>query len=188
MMPLFTITGITSMFFGRLSNRLPAHRLMVAGYALTSLSMAAMSLFTAATPYAVVGALFALMGLGVGLAVPATGVAVMASAPPAQAGMVSAMLNALRQMGMTLGIALLGTVMTHRAIQAMAQSPQLKDLASGRELAVQAIAHHQVPPPLSALYAASLASGFQAAMLVAALACVGATAALLSLDRGSATP
>lgn len=183
MMPLFLVTGLISVLFGRLSARFSLHRLMVAGYALTALSMAGMAVFTASTPYAIVGALFVLMGLGVGLAVPATGVAVMESAPPTRGGMVSAMLNALRQMGMTVGIALLGALMTHRAIQVMARSSELQGVEGAADLANQAITHHVVPGQLSTLYATSIGSGFQIAMLVAALVCGVTTALLLSMRR-----
>ncbi|MDR3002904.1 MAG: MFS transporter [Acidovorax sp.] len=185
MMPLFVVTGLTSVLFGKLSARFSLHRLMVTGYARTSLSMAAMAWFTVSTPYKLVGAFFVLMGLGVGLAVPATGIAVMENAPPTRAGMVSAMLNALRQMGMTVGIALLGALMTHRAIQVMASSPELQEVAGAADLANQAITHHVVPESLSALYASSLGSGFQVAMLVAALVCGAATALLVSMKRAA---
>ncbi|WP_216329681.1 MFS transporter [Deinococcus aestuarii] len=53
---------------------------------------------------------FALMGLGVGLSLGALTTAAMASAPRDQLSQASSLLNALRQVGVALGIALLGAV------------------------------------------------------------------------------
>jgi MFS family permease len=58
-----------------------------------------------------------LLGIGMGLAVPATGMAVMACVPAERAGIASATMNALRQAGMSLGIALLGSLMGLRAVR-----------------------------------------------------------------------
>jgi hypothetical protein len=85
--------------------------------------------------------LLMLLGIGMGLAVPATGMAVMANAPAERAGIASATMNALRQAGMSLGIALLGSLMGLRAVQqftATAQAAGQQQLAAqARELILQ---------------------------------------------------
>jgi DHA2 family methylenomycin A resistance protein-like MFS transporter len=58
--------------------------------------------------YGVLMAALALNGLGGGLAIPAVTAGVMGSAPPALAGIASATLNAGRQVGGVLGVAVLG--------------------------------------------------------------------------------
>jgi MFS transporter, DHA2 family, methylenomycin A resistance protein len=60
------------------------------------------------SPYAVMLVGLALNGIGGGLAIPAVTSAVMGSAPPALAGIASATLNAGRQVGGVLGVAVLG--------------------------------------------------------------------------------
>lgn len=58
----------------------------------------------------------ALLGFGMGLSMPATSALVMRTVAPQRSGMASATMNALRQTGMTLGIALLGTLMSMQAV------------------------------------------------------------------------
>ena len=53
-----------------------------------------------------------LNGLGAGLAIPAVTAGVMGAAPPALAGIASAALNAGRQVGGVLGVAVLGGLAT----------------------------------------------------------------------------
>jgi DHA2 family methylenomycin A resistance protein-like MFS transporter len=64
----------------------------------------------ASSPYVVLVAALALNGVGGGLAIPAVTSAVMGSAPPALAGIASATLNAGRQVGGVLGVAVLGGI------------------------------------------------------------------------------
>jgi EmrB/QacA subfamily drug resistance transporter len=56
----------------------------------------------------------AVSGVGVGLATPVLVSAAVESVPPARAGMAGAAVNTFRQLGMTLGIALLGAVFSDR--------------------------------------------------------------------------
>lgn len=113
MAPVFATMAIVASLFGRLVRRHGLQRLMIAGYLLLGVAMLAMISFAPATSYAVVAPLFALLGMGMGLAVPSTGAAVMAAAPRERSGTASATMNALRQGGMTIGIALLGTPSRH---------------------------------------------------------------------------
>jgi DHA2 family methylenomycin A resistance protein-like MFS transporter len=66
----------------------------------------------AQSPYAVLFAALALNGIGGGFAIPAVTAAVMGSSPPALAGIASASLNAGRQVGGVLGVAVLGGIAT----------------------------------------------------------------------------
>ena len=72
-----------------------------------------------------------LLGTGMGLAVPATGMAVM-SCVPAERGIASATMNALRQAGMSLGIALLGSLMGLRGTPVHCDSAGGRAARSGR--------------------------------------------------------
>jgi len=64
------------------------------------------------SPYGVLMAALALNGIGGGFAIPAVTGAVMGSAPTALAGIASASLNAGRQVGGVLGVAVLGGIAT----------------------------------------------------------------------------
>ena len=66
----------------------------------------------AQSPYGVLMAALALNGIGGGFAIPAVTGAVMGSAPTALAGIASASLNAGRQVGGVLGVAVLGGIAT----------------------------------------------------------------------------
>ncbi|MFC3656432.1 MFS transporter [Xanthomonas hyacinthi] len=184
MMPQFVLTGCMSIMFGRLSAAFPIRRLMVAGYGLIALSMSTMVVFTAQTSYWIVGLLFGLLGIGAGLAVPATGMVVMNAAPAERSGTASATMNALRQTGMTIGIAFLGTLMSNRAIHVLSDAARDQGLTDAIPIARQAVTHHVLPsalPQLSKLYLTAMESGFHAAMLFAGLGCAIAMILLLTV-------
>ncbi|HEL3170386.1 TPA: MFS transporter [Stenotrophomonas maltophilia] len=177
--PQFLLMGAVSLLFGRLVAHLGLHAALVLGYALAGAALCAMATFEPATSHACSSAVLVLLGIGMGLAVPATGMAVMASAPVERAGIASATMNALRQAGMSLGIALLGSLMGQRAVQQFAASAQAagqRELAAqARELILQPGSMHATPQMLT-WYRSAMASGFGWAMAVA-----GALALLAAL-------
>lgn len=120
-----------------------------------------------------------------GMAVPGTGMLVMAMAPPEQAGSVSAMMNALRQAGMTIGIALLGTLMSVQAIRTLTASLDVSGIGDAAQIAHLAVTRHlptSVVADFSARYTAAMESGFHLAMLCAGGTCFVAVALLLRLQ------
>ena len=185
MMPQFVVTGCVSMLFGRLNARLGVRLLMIAGYGLVALSMSTMVVLTAQTPYWLVGTLFGLLGLGAGLAVPATGIAVMNAVPAERSGAASATMNALRQAGMTIGIALLGTLLSHQAVSFLTRAAHESGIQHASLVAHQAVTQHLFPqdlPMISDLYVAAMEHGFHTAMLAAGCMCFIALLFLL-MDR-----
>ncbi|MCL7715068.1 MFS transporter [Stenotrophomonas mori] len=173
LLPQFLAMGVVSLLFGRLVARLGMDRALTAGYALVALALCAIAAFDATTPALPASLALVVLGAGMGLAVPATGLAVMAQAPPERAGIASATMNALRQAGMSLGIALLGSLMSLRATHHLGT----RAAALGEStLATQARALVQHPDegiltaPALLLYRAAVASGFAWAMAVSALA------------------
>src|SRR5690606_17805198 len=141
-----------------------------------------MASFTAATGAGLVSALMTLLGIGMGLAVPATSMAVMGSVARERSGMASATMNALRQTGMAVGIALLGTLMNAQTVEALARRLAGAGAADALAVARAAITQHTVPAALRGAYAEAMASGFQAAMIAAGGAALLA-AALLAAER-----
>lgn len=136
MLPQFAAMGIVSMCFGRLSHHVSLRRLMLGGYVLAGLVLLATATLAPQTPYAIVGSLFGLLGLAMGLAVPATGLLAMASVAGERAAMASAIMNALHQAGMTMGVAVLGSVMSLRAAALLERAGQVAALAAGFQLAM----------------------------------------------------
>ena len=124
--PQFLASGIASTVFGKLNPRFGLPRLMVAGYALIGAAMLGMTGLDAHTPRAHLRADGA-AGRGLRLALPATSMAVMATVPRERSGMASATMNALRQSGMTIGIALLGALMSARAVDAFQRRSRARD-------------------------------------------------------------
>ncbi|MNX27662.1 Multidrug resistance protein stp [compost metagenome] len=186
--PQFIAAGLMSTVFGRLNLRFGLPRLMIAGYGLIGAAMLGMMSFEADTPFALSGTLMVMLGLGMGLAVPSTSMAVMATVPVERSGMASATMNALRQTGMTIGIALLGALMSGRAIDALAAALARLGADDPQSAARAAVTRHVLPahpPGAGALYADALAGGFHAAMLVAGTASVLAALLLLAVTRGA---
>lgn len=170
LVPQFVLMGAVSLLFGRLVARIGLHAALVSGYVLTGVALCAIATFEPATARGHASALLMLLGVGMGLAVPATGMAVMACVPAERAGIASATMNALRQAGMSLGIALLGSLMGLRAVHQFAATAQ----AAGQP-ALAAQARELILQPSSSLpgtqalawYRGAMASGFGWAMAVA---------------------
>lgn len=185
MMPQFIATGLFSVLFGRFSAVVPVRWLMIAGYGLIAVSMTGMVMLEAGTSYALVALLFSLLGMGAGLAVPGTGIVVMGMAPPELAGSVSATMNALRQAGMTIGIALLGALMSSRATAVLSNAVEGRGAPDAQAVAHQAVMQHVLSdsvPDLARLYTAAMESGFHRAMLCAGLASALAMIGLVALE------
>ncbi|MFN5667355.1 MFS transporter [Bradyrhizobium sp.] len=183
--PVFVVAATGSLLFGRWAARFGLRRLMIVGYVLLGVAMLGMSSFTEATPYAVIAPLFALLGAGLGLSVPATGAATMAVAPRERSGIASATMNALRQSGMTISISLLGTVLATTATASLTTALMNAKVGNAAELASIAIRRHEMPGGLGiapdtfhAMLASALARGFSAAATLAGLFALLAAATL----------
>lgn len=183
MAPVFVAMAFTSSLFGKLSSWCGTRWPMIVGYVLLGGSMLAMALFTPDTSYTIIATVFAIQGIGMGLAVPSTGAAAMAAAPRERSGTASATMNALRQGGMTIGIALLGTLMSIRAISSMTDYLSSTNTTDIPGAATMAVRQHTMPGGLDmapelfrSLLAEAIGQGFSLAM-----ACAGAFGLLASI-------
>ncbi|MFT3803817.1 MAG: MFS transporter [Burkholderiaceae bacterium] len=184
MMPQFVTTLCISTLFGRLSRVIRLQWLTAVGYGLAGLAFLLLTTCSASTPYWIIGLLFALLGGGAGLAVPATSITVMGMAPTELSGAASATMNALRQAGMTIGIALLGTLMSERAIRIFSFAANERGMADAPAVAREAIAHHKFPNSsagLQSLFIQAMEGGFHLAMLLAGGACLVSFGLLLAV-------
>lgn len=178
LLPQFLLMGGVSLAFGRLLARWSLAPLLAWGYAAMGAALALMVLLGSDTGYGWVALLLAVLGIGMGIAVPGTAVMVMGRVPVGRAGSASATMNALRQTGMTLGIALLGSLMGLHALARMEHSSSA--LGGSLELARAAVLAQQLPaePALQAAYRTAMSQGFNVAMLVAGLSSLAVAWAL----------
>lgn len=110
---------------------------------------------------------------------------ILGCAPAERAGIASATMNALRQVGMTLGIAVLGSLMSLYAIQQMAGAVNVGTMQDAVELARQAIVSDELPSGherLLSTYRDAMASGFGLAMLCAGLLSLQAAGLLMLMS------
>src|SRR3989475_1622622 len=137
-----------------LAARLGARVGVSAGLALTAAALVGFSQIGADTSFGPVAAALALIGVGIGIALPTTLDIILGTLPPSQTGAGSALTRALQQIAATFGVAILGSVLNN-AYQAQI-APHLATLPSGaRDVALGSIAGaHAVaahlPPSIAA--------------------------------------
>src|SRR5205814_9343099 len=102
--------GLTSVLAGRLAARYGTRGPIVAGLAALSVS----ALWAAAVPstarFPMLAPALVLMGVGAGLVAPSMNAAILASVPPALSGIGAGLLNAVRQVGTALGVAVFASL------------------------------------------------------------------------------
>ncbi len=115
LLPQAAMAVIGSTASGRVMARTGPRLPMVAGLLLGSAGLASLVVVGAHSSYGLLVAPFMATGLGMSLVMPAATAAVMEAAPPDRAGLASATVNAARQVGGVIGVALLGTLVAARA-------------------------------------------------------------------------
>ena len=173
---------------GRLDRRFPARGVVAAGCVTGAAGVLALSLAGSATTFAVTAVGYLLCGAGFGLLVPGVTHAAMRDVAPAMSGAASSVVNASRQVGTSVGLAVLGTVGVTATVArwsaasrrfpptvATAVSAQAQNVAGGRVSAVVAALGRAYRPPA----VQSFAYGYHLALVVGA-ACLLA-AALIAL-------
>jgi DHA2 family methylenomycin A resistance protein-like MFS transporter len=109
-LPLAVVTFGASILAGRLTARLGPRWPMVAGSGLASLGSLVLLLIGEDPAYPLILANLLLVGFGGGLVQPSSAAVVLSSAPGERTGVASAVVNASRQVGGVLGVALLGSL------------------------------------------------------------------------------
>jgi EmrB/QacA subfamily drug resistance transporter len=187
-LPVALTIAVGSVLGARLAARVGTRVLVVTGLVLLGTSFAWIATTTTYAPYTTLVAQMVLMGTGLGLTTAPATESILNVLPPAKAGVGSAVNDATREAGGTLGVAVIGSVFTsmyaHRLTGgSIAELPH--DTAAAARDSVGAaisIAQH-APSPLSRQLLidvnASFMSGLHVASLVAAGVCwLGAVVAL----------
>ncbi|HEX4205041.1 MAG TPA: MFS transporter [Ktedonobacteraceae bacterium] len=115
LLPQMGVAVFASAFAGRVTGHLGPRVPMVIGLLLGGIGFLAMVFVGASTSYVLLCAMLMAIGFGTSFTMPAMTTAVIDSAPKANSGIAAAVLNASRQVGSVLGVALLGAFVSQRA-------------------------------------------------------------------------
>ena len=111
-LPLTMAVMIVAPIAGKLNPKVGAAWLMGIGLSLSCVAMIGLRLLEPGTSYAVIAPCFFALGAGIALTLPSASAAAMGAIDPRKAGIGSGVLNAARQVGGALGIAIIGSVAT----------------------------------------------------------------------------
>ena len=95
-----------------IARRVGVRTVVTVGLVMISAGLAALSFVTAETRYLSYGLALLVVSVGAGLSVPALSTGIIASLPPARAGMGSGLNSAAREIGAALGVAVVGAILT----------------------------------------------------------------------------
>ena len=112
---------------GRLTDRIGGGRLVVAGSTVVALATVPVVFLTAHTSYVLLGGVLFLRGLGLGASIKPTTAAAYAILGPPQVPHAIAALNTLRQIGASVGTALIAVVLQHESTAALASATSAAD-------------------------------------------------------------
>jgi EmrB/QacA subfamily drug resistance transporter len=186
--PLAVVAFVVSLVAGRLSERVPLRGALIVGMALTAAGLLLMTGVDAETSWTGLFAGLIVVGAGIGLANPLVTFAHLGVLPPAQGGLASGINNTARQLGLAIGIAVLGALLqSHIADRVEARTAGLgaargavtDRIADGDVAAATQLAPAAARDSLRTTYDAAFASGLNELLLIsAALALTGLVAAL----------
>lgn len=187
---------IVAQMSGRLHRHIASRILMTLGLGVAAVGTLALSQVTTTSRFALAAAGYALVGLGFGLFAPAVATSAMRSVPQGISGIASGLLNAGRQIGTSMGLAVVGTVGTAAALAAWSRATAglpagLQKSAAGLGQSVAGGQTSQLANQLGAstqaLASSSFVHGFELALIsAAALLVVAAMAVFVGLREGAA--
>ncbi len=118
LLPEGVFVALSSAVSGRVSARVGPRTPMIAGLLTGTLGLAGLIAIDPSTPYEVLVVPLIAAGFGMAFTMPAATVAIIEAAPPERAGIAAAVLNAARQTGSAVGVALLGALLAGRTLHA----------------------------------------------------------------------
>lgn len=119
LLPMFAVMTVSSFVSGRMTARTGPRTPLVVGLLTGAAGLAGWLLAGAHTPYGLLAVPMALAGAGTSFAMPAATTSVMESASAGHDGTAAALLNAGRQLGSALGVALFGSLSARHLLSGM---------------------------------------------------------------------
>ncbi|WP_030936697.1 MFS transporter [Streptomyces sp. NRRL S-646] len=160
---------------GRLLHGVPARITVGGGLLLVGSGQFCMTVLDAGSTASVLAPGMVLVGVGTGLVAPGIAGAALAAVPPERSGMAGGAVNTFRQLGLALGIAVYGTVLTSR-MQSTLPHDAAHALAGGAAGALHGgFSEHALR--------SAFASGLNTAAMVAGLTATAAGALVIVLVR-----
>ena len=162
---------VASLLSPRVADSLGTRRLVMLGLSIVVVGLGSFSALRADTSVVVASATFAVVGIGLGLTLPQATNGVLASVPRERSGVGSAVNDAMGELGGSLGVAILGAVMsvTYRGAIADAvvatgdtieRIPEPARNAAEESLAAATIAAGQLPQDVAQAYSAVVGRAF----------------------------
>jgi Na+/melibiose symporter-like transporter len=181
---------------GRLHRRFSSTAVATCGCLVGACGTLGLSLVMPSTPFVLAGVGYALLGAGYGTLVPGITNVAMRDVPAGVSGCASGILNSARQVGTSVGLAVLGAIGVNAAVSDWTNKsngfpPPARAAAVGQAQHVAGAQIGAVTKAMGAAYRApavqSFAHGYRLSMIVAAGAVFAAAACtLLGLGRPSA--
>jgi DHA2 family methylenomycin A resistance protein-like MFS transporter len=174
---------VMAQFTGRLSRRLPARAIAGGGCLVTAAGIITLSTVTPSSPFVLTVIGYVLFGTGTGMWIPGVANVAMRDVPPGLSGTASGVFNASRQVGTSIGLAILGAIGADAATSAWTSQAahlpgparraaigQARNVASARISAVtRALGAGQ-----RAAAEQAFSHGYQLAVLIAGLGLIAA--------------
>ena len=190
--PLALSAFATSLGAGRLAGRVPLTGTLALGMGLTAGGLLLMTGVDADSSWLHLLAGLVAVGAGAGLANPLATFAHLGVLPPAQGGLASGINNTARQLGLAIGIAVLGAVLQSRIADEVEQRTDglgpvrravTDRIADGDVAAATQLAPAGARSSLHSTYEAAFASGINALLLIGVVLSLMGLAAALVLVR-----
>ena len=174
-LPLTMMVIFVAPIAGRMSGRVPPRYQMTVGMLMMTAGLLQLSRLQVDSSYNMIWPAYVLAGIGIAMTMPAVSAAGMGAVDQTKAGVASGVINASRQVGGALGVAVLGAVVSTRVDNVWTHGQALVPLVTGGQGAKinqLAISHGAPPAVANALEDQALHAfvhGVQGAMLVGAV-------------------
>lgn len=171
LVPEFIAMGIFAINYGKIAKVFKTQTLLLVAFGLIIISALMMAQFTPQSSYIFIAIAMFIMGIGMGISIPAVSLLTLKDAPKDKIGSVSSIMNAFRQTGMAISIALLGAMMTSSAIKTLQSI--LPSLPNHDNMINDAITQGLISESISIIQVQTAwAYGFNVAMLGAAISAI----------------
>jgi EmrB/QacA subfamily drug resistance transporter len=174
---------VMARFAGRLSRQLPARAIAGGGCLVTAAGILTFSTLTPSSPFIIAVIGYVLFGTGTGMWIPGVANVAMRDVPPGLSGTASGVFNASRQVGTSIGLAILGAIGADAATAAWRSQAAHLPGAARRAAIGQArnVASARISSVTRALGAGhrpaaeqAFSHGYQVAVLIAGLGLIAA--------------